>query len=1618
MNDPSLASPKKIKDGHATNIFSSRYLFFENVARQRISSIFFKIQIFIMCLQIIFMWTMKVENLGVLINVYESIFNVLLITKSKISKSEIFFIGGILNTIIFGSFLFILLSFFLFEFFSFQNKVLYYIINIIISIISPLLIIPLSHYITLLIFLIYYEGFTTGNTVFLVYEIINYLLSILLSIMSRLLLSNSPYNLFYKFQNYHFFIELLIFLPSIFSFIRCIFEFFPFYTTYIVYSLEIAFYAVFLFYILYSPPASCVKFSIISSMCFSKIVFLLAIIIMLISDTLNQYVFISIICLFIVGCFIFAYFYKTQEKLVLKFLSFNGVSNIVTIPLEERVELNEIGNRYDIEDRLDQYFTNYVDDKSNCEADDENNLNNLKFNNNFSDNINIANDKSARQMNSSTPSFNNYLNYINQKTLIRPHKAFWILLVGLRNACDLIIDGSFQRYLFKMENFDIKFARILALCSAGFLDERKFMLKMIQYISLSPSSNKGDIFLLYQLKRLNASRQTALTENVDVGLNLAIFESRQLELGMKRFWLQPKLSAAHLYNASKLISKGKTIWQNISSATPNMIQVLEEELRFSVEAVCDFQTAISKKRRIDLLNEGHIFAKDNGFLSLVNSFPLYIKKSILRIDGSNSITIGNNEKGDLYFSKKIHHTGESSTLDYNSFDFENSENIEVAKKLFTHPKTRLSIYAATKGMKPKMSFTLVLFNIIWSLILVLSISIFGGYLYSYFDKDNDYTYLLDYVRLSRQENSISNLGLLLKYLQTDDPIKFWAFSKEYNDSQISENYFYLNQYDMIGSIVNHSYHSLQYLSLITQYLRIVKENRNSMDLEFLDNFLKSDIASCSVCKNGDPIYSVPMNFKSAMINDIINTLNCINTDADYLRHNNHFCAIYSAYQQLSGLWFSIRTAIYEATIEKNSQLGQYNNYFVVTIPCFYFVIIISIYIPLLILLYKEVNTLAQIMISTFSESEKKEGSNKISALTNDDEITTFAINDSSNQTFIIQILFIVILTVIMTILIIFLLFRVQNMQKKAVNINYWDMYNTVRIPNMIEIFQTSIFAMLLNYRESNISTTHKEVNIALSYLETIKNTTQSFITENDQSDSILGIDEELDKIILTGTCIDFSDNLNFILINDCSSTHHIITSLMNIFYDILMKIEENITTDEDSKKIVELYIGATTGIIPKLLTISTHIYRVYSEYLDYYHRDILLYLFFGVVIIISNFIFIQKYNDIMTKSYNSGLVLLRRMNPASYAQNDKLLKFLSLKEDANTLENSLTVTKRIVYGSNDLIFFISIDDLIIEFVNQAVVSELSLSSDQLLGQFFSMIFDADSKEQVMPTIKMIAKNETQSITDVPVICVAADTTRIHFSLSVFRASHSSSVNKHLFAILRNMNEAVKYQKTAEKEKKRSEKLLFHILPPSIVRKLNQGEKNISMLVPSASIMFIDIVKFSDFSIALSPQQILGSLSSLCDAYDRAIANYPNLNKIKLIGDIYMCAGGLFDENDNQQEKRACEIINFGIDSLQAINDQNMKMNTNLNVRIGVNTGGPIIAGVLGTDKLQFDIIGDAINVAARLQNTGIPGQIHISEYTHSLIVGQGFHIEKRGLTFLKGKGNLPTYQVVVDEGIF
>jgi len=206
----------------------------------------------------------------------------------------------------------------------------------------------------------------------------------------------------------------------------------------------------------------------------------------------------------------------------------------------------------------------------------------------------------------------------------------------------------------------------------------------------------------------------------------------------------------------------------------------------------------------------------------------------------------------------------------------------------------------------------------------------------------------------------------------------------------------------------------------------------------------------------------------------------------------------------------------------------------------------------------------------------------------------------------------------------------------------------------------------------------------------------------------------------------------------------------------------------------------------------------------------------------------------------------------------------------------------------------------------------------------------------------------------------------------------------------------------ELERQKSETLLLNILPFSIAQRLKEGNSIIADHFESATVMFSDIVGFTALSETVTPAELVDSLNRIFSAFDD-LAEKHGLEKIKTIGDAYMVAGGFPELRDGH----AKNVSAMALDMLTAIEECNLKAKQSVSIRIGIHSG-PAVAGVIGIKKFAYDVWGDTVNTASRMESSGLPGRIQLSEQAAALL-DDDFMIEERGTVDVKGKGGMKTY---------
>jgi class 3 adenylate cyclase len=275
----------------------------------------------------------------------------------------------------------------------------------------------------------------------------------------------------------------------------------------------------------------------------------------------------------------------------------------------------------------------------------------------------------------------------------------------------------------------------------------------------------------------------------------------------------------------------------------------------------------------------------------------------------------------------------------------------------------------------------------------------------------------------------------------------------------------------------------------------------------------------------------------------------------------------------------------------------------------------------------------------------------------------------------------------------------------------------------------------------------------------------------------------------------------------------------------------------------------------------------------------------------------------------------------------------------------------------------------------------------------------DAMLRHIPVVMITAVDDIESV----VRCIelgAEDYLFKPFNPILLKARIDASLEKKR---LRDQEQA--YLKQLEIEQHKSERLLLSILPAPVAQRLKQGEQVIADHFEDATVLFADIVGFTRLSNTLPPAELISLLNEIFSMFDRLVERY-GLEKIKTIGDSYLVAGGI----PVACPKHVATVADMALDMQEAIACfcmEEMEHELHFNMRIGMNSG-PVVAGIIGQNRFIYDIWGDTVNIASRMENAGLAGCIQTTERVYERLQ-DSFIFEARGLMDVKGMGKMKTY---------
>ena len=361
--------------------------------------------------------------------------------------------------------------------------------------------------------------------------------------------------------------------------------------------------------------------------------------------------------------------------------------------------------------------------------------------------------------------------------------------------------------------------------------------------------------------------------------------------------------------------------------------------------------------------------------------------------------------------------------------------------------------------------------------------------------------------------------------------------------------------------------------------------------------------------------------------------------------------------------------------------------------------------------------------------------------------------------------------------------------------------------------------------------------------------------------------------------------------------------------------------------------------------------------------------------------------------------VLLRIDPVAFVHNEKAMMYL--------LNKTSQLDTRIISGSHAM-FELSSDAVVIisqngviESLNPAVTKLFGYPPEQILGQNIEILLSIDSHHEHVVLDMLEAMRSGAS--ELKRVCELNgrkdDGTEIPLTATVLGFIGSGKIVNSFAVVWKDNTTSEETKRAMEEVEAELHELYLHVLPLEIVEKIRSKASSTSLQVPCATVAFLGIDNFLPYAETLSPMQLMKNLSTIFSYYDGFVDKYPLLSKIRVVGDIYIVAGGIFSIVPDHAF-HATQAVNFCLDCLEVFDDVNIEINSNLFMRIGIQTGGPITSGLVGDLHYpSFEIIGEPVATAEKLQRTGEPKAIHICEDmlsyipTQQLVIAQGTEIE-------------------------
>lgn len=360
---------------------------------------------------------------------------------------------------------------------------------------------------------------------------------------------------------------------------------------------------------------------------------------------------------------------------------------------------------------------------------------------------------------------------------------------------------------------------------------------------------------------------------------------------------------------------------------------------------------------------------------------------------------------------------------------------------------------------------------------------------------------------------------------------------------------------------------------------------------------------------------------------------------------------------------------------------------------------------------------------------------------------------------------------------------------------------------------------------------------------------------------------------------------------------------------------------------------------------------------------------------------------------------IRKLNRSLIEQNKRLQEEIRERQQK---EQELRLSNQAIAASSDGIVIADArkPDMPITYVNPAFERLTGYEAQEVVGRNCRFLQGKDTAQPGLDELREAIREGRGC--KVILSNYRKDGTLFWNELSISPIYDADENLTHFVGIQSDITERKVAQEALHYQQEQTENLLLNILPGPIAERLKLEPSTIADSFEEVTVLFADLVGFTEFSSRRSAKQLVEVLNVIFSEFDQ-LAEKHGLEKIKTIGDAYMVVAGLPTPRSDHAEA----IAQMALDMQQVLTKINVQTNESFSMRIGINSGS-VVAGVIGLKKFSYDLWGDTVNTASRMESLGIPGTIQVTAETYERLRDK-FLFEERGIISVKGKGEMTTY---------